>query len=320
MIEQISLIVVLSCMFITPLLFSCTSHGTRSKIRDREERKTNLDNKQKNKRFTKSEISTSFSSPRIPEVTKSESYKSSKSITTNRNQSMTPAKHSIKELLLLKVDKSEQSLSSWREQAFSETPPMVNESNKMNEQNRKDKKENSKFDAKLPIKSRTNFRSPSLETNSAKSGISQDGRINKTIKRKENQQLALSTSLPSTAEECRSQLFVEPSNLAWKSVIEIQQVKLTNPTKERIAVKVKCSNNNMYRVDPVYSFVNPGCSVPVRIMRYISSSKADKLVFLTTPANDDDEDPKLLFESMRLRTTLPLSHLDEYDSDGILLL
>ncbi|VDM50251.1 unnamed protein product [Toxocara canis] len=204
---------------------------------------------------------------------------------------MTPEKHSVKELLLLKVDKSEQSLSSWREQAFSETPPMVNESNKMNEQNGRP------------------FQHIPMHVSSPSGTAPLLGMI-----------IGYSLLVYVFLEECSSQLFVEPSNLAWKSVIEIQQVKLTNPTKERIAVKVKCSNNNMYRVDPVYSFVNPGCSVPVRIMRYISSSKADKLVFLTTPANDDDEDPKLLFESMRLRTTLPLSHLDEYDSDGILLL
>ncbi|VDM24947.1 unnamed protein product [Toxocara canis] len=33
---------------------------------------------------------------------------------------------------------------------------------------------------------------------------------------------------------------------------------LVNAGTERIVIKIKCSNNDLYRVSPVYSFLNPG--------------------------------------------------------------
>uniref|UniRef100_A0A0M3IWB5 Major sperm protein n=1 Tax=Ascaris lumbricoides TaxID=6252 RepID=A0A0M3IWB5_ASCLU len=130
-----------------------------------------------------------------------------------------------------------------------------------------------------------------------------------------------SESTKQNEQNIKSQLVVEPSKLAWKSVIEVQQIQITNPTKDRIAVKIKCSNNKIYRVDPVYSFVDPGSSLPLSITRYISSNKTDKLVFVTTPANMEDKDPKLLFEQTRLASIRqPLPFFDDYDVEDLFMI
>uniref|UniRef100_A0A914ZQS4 Major sperm protein n=1 Tax=Parascaris univalens TaxID=6257 RepID=A0A914ZQS4_PARUN len=129
-----------------------------------------------------------------------------------------------------------------------------------------------------------------------------------------------SESTKQNEQNIKSQLVVKPSKLAWKSVIEAQQIQITNPTKDRIAVKVKCSDNRIYRVDPVYSFVDPGSTLPLNVTRCISSNKSDKLVLVTVPANMEDNDPKLLFERTRLTSiSQPLPFLEDYDVEDLFM-
>lgn len=40
---------------------------------------------------------------------------------------------------------------------------------------------------------------------------------------------------------------------------------LVNKGYTRIAVKVKCSNNKLYKVSPVYSFIDPGASQDLEV-------------------------------------------------------
>ena len=47
---------------------------------------------------------------------------------------------------------------------------------------------------------------------------------------------------------------------------------LVNSGYTRIAVKIKCSDNGLYKVSPVYSFIDPGCSrdLEVSFLRYFA--------------------------------------------------
>ncbi|KAI6204701.1 Major sperm protein [Aphelenchoides besseyi] len=47
--------------------------------------------------------------------------------------------------------------------------------------------------------------------------------------------------------------------------------QLNNTGASRLAFKVKSSNNNEYRLKPVFGFVEPGASAPLEITRLVSS-------------------------------------------------
>ena len=77
------------------------------------------------------------------------------------------------------------------------------------------------------------------------------------------------------------ELKMEPAELRWSTAGGMQKISLLNQSAERQAIKVKCSDNNVYRVNPVYAFVEPGQTLNVDVMRQNGSNKVDKIVFVT---------------------------------------
>lgn len=54
-----------------------------------------------------------------------------------------------------------------------------------------------------------------------------------------------------------------------------------NPSERRYALKVKCTNNTQYRVDPIYSFVEPLNQREFEVLRMEGGdSKTDRLIFI----------------------------------------
>ena len=51
-----------------------------------------------------------------------------------------------------------------------------------------------------------------------------------------------------------------------------------NPTEERIAIKIKTSDNGLYRVSPVFAFIESGTAIPIEITRTSGPAKEDRLV------------------------------------------
>ncbi|EJW77635.1 hypothetical protein WUBG_11456, partial [Wuchereria bancrofti] len=90
-------------------------------------------------------------------------------------------------------------------------------------------------------------------------------------------------------------LKMEPRLLNWNISGGIQKVYLTNPSDERRAIKVKCSDNYLYRVSHVYSFVEPGETAGIDIIRQNGGAKPDKMIFLWTKADKGDENASKLF-------------------------
>jgi uncharacterized protein (DUF2126 family) len=41
---------------------------------------------------------------------------------------------------------------------------------------------------------------------------------------------------------------------------------MVNGSAERIAIKVKCSNNHRYRISPVYTVLEPGCAQRLQVI------------------------------------------------------
>ncbi|KAL6732568.1 hypothetical protein Aduo_003317 [Ancylostoma duodenale] len=86
---------------------------------------------------------------------------------------------------------------------------------------------------------------------------------------------------------------------------------LANPGEAKILFKVKCSNNNDYRVNPVFGFVDPAGQAPLEITRTGGAPKEDKLVIQWGPAPPDATDAQAAFPSVppdQLQSlTVPLS-------------
>nr|AAN08883.1 MSP-domain protein 5 [Ascaris suum]AAP76180.1 MSP-domain protein 5 [Ascaris suum] len=90
-------------------------------------------------------------------------------------------------------------------------------------------------------------------------------------------------------------LAVEPSDLRWTEEGGTRTIRISNLTNERQAMKVKCSDNYLYSVDPVYTFVEPGSRISVEVVRNNGALKLDEMVFVTTKAKADDQHAKSLF-------------------------
>ncbi len=69
-----------------------------------------------------------------------------------------------------------------------------------------------------------------------------------------------------------------PQALFTPNVPGASHHKLNNPTAGPLAVKVKCSDNALYRLRPVFAVVPPGGEIPLEVARGAGAPKQDKLV------------------------------------------
>ncbi|KAI6203916.1 hypothetical protein M3Y94_00612200 [Aphelenchoides besseyi] len=93
-------------------------------------------------------------------------------------------------------------------------------------------------------------------------------------------------------------LRMEPRELHFDKQGGFQKVHLHNPGTQRQAVKVKCSDNVLYRVSPVFGFIEPGNSLAFDVLRQNGEPKPDKLVFLVAETGDEAASAKAVFNSM----------------------
>lgn len=92
---------------------------------------------------------------------------------------------------------------------------------------------------------------------------------------------AVDVNIGAGAGADRDQIKMEPAELRWTASGGLQKISLMNQSGERQAIKVKCSDNAVYRVNPVYAFVEPGQTLNVDVLRQNGSNKVDKIVFVT---------------------------------------
>ncbi|VDM47959.1 unnamed protein product [Toxocara canis] len=74
-------------------------------------------------------------------------------------------------------------------------------------------------------------------------------------------------------------------------------VMLINVSAIRLAFKMRSSNNNNYRLRPVYGFVEATSMAPLEIIRLSGPVGADRLVAQFKVAPIDAQDPQSLFKS-----------------------
>ncbi|KAK6053596.1 MSP domain protein [Cooperia oncophora] len=71
--------------------------------------------------------------------------------------------------------------------------------------------------------------------------------------------------------------------------------KINNRGNKKLIYKIRCSNNNAYRVSPVFGFVDASGSANVEIIRLNGVPKEDKIVFQYTVAPADATDAQIAF-------------------------
>ncbi|KAH7724640.1 MSP domain-containing protein [Aphelenchoides avenae] len=72
---------------------------------------------------------------------------------------------------------------------------------------------------------------------------------------------------------------------------------LANLGDTRLAVKVRCSDNQLYRVYPVYSLIDAGQCQEFHITRLPGPAKCDKIVLQYVKCTESDNDAQKVFKA-----------------------
>ena len=81
---------------------------------------------------------------------------------------------------------------------------------------------------------------------------------------------------------------------------------ISNPGGDRFAIKIKTSDNALYKVTPVFQFVEPGASATIEISRSAGGAKTDKLVVQYAPVAADLATPQEAFPAGGAFPELPV--------------
>ena len=92
-------------------------------------------------------------------------------------------------------------------------------------------------------------------------------------------------------------LAADPASCTVPAAGGVATHNLVNSGAAKLAFKVKSSNNNEYRIKPVFGFVEPGASTPLEITRTSGAPKEDKLVIQYQDAPADCTNAQDAFKS-----------------------
>ncbi|GMR30027.1 hypothetical protein PMAYCL1PPCAC_00222, partial [Pristionchus mayeri] len=90
-------------------------------------------------------------------------------------------------------------------------------------------------------------------------------------------------------------LNIEPAETSFPATGGSATVKIVSSSESKLAFKVKTSNNQCYRVKPVFGFIEPKADSPLEIMRVDGPPKDDKLVVQWAEVPAEETDPKAPF-------------------------
>uniref|UniRef100_A0A915DCT9 Major sperm protein n=1 Tax=Ditylenchus dipsaci TaxID=166011 RepID=A0A915DCT9_9BILA len=89
---------------------------------------------------------------------------------------------------------------------------------------------------------------------------------------------------------------VEPNRAAFTTEGGVSKHMLMNHSQDRLAIKVRCSNNQYFRVNPVYSFLDCGAVSELEMIRLQGGlPRKDMLQLIFVVCRDNDADPSQLF-------------------------
>ncbi|KAL4002400.1 MSP (Major sperm protein) domain family protein [Acanthocheilonema viteae] len=92
-------------------------------------------------------------------------------------------------------------------------------------------------------------------------------------------------------------LNIDPPEVTFPAAGGSTTVHILNQTEGRLGFKVKSTNNDHYRVTPVYGFVSKGDKTELTIMRLQGPPKEDKFVVQWAEVPDEEDDPQAPFKA-----------------------
>ncbi|KAF8360342.1 hypothetical protein PRIPAC_87265 [Pristionchus pacificus] len=103
-------------------------------------------------------------------------------------------------------------------------------------------------------------------------------------------------------------LNIDPAETSFPAAGGNVTVKIVSTAESKLAFKVKTSNNECYRVKPVFGFIEPKADAPLEIMRMAGPPKDDKLVVQWAEVPPEETDPKASFaaQAQQGEVILPL--------------
>ncbi|KAI6197546.1 MSP domain-containing protein [Aphelenchoides besseyi] len=92
-------------------------------------------------------------------------------------------------------------------------------------------------------------------------------------------------------------LNIEPSSATFPAAGGNAKHEVVNLTDNRLGFKVKSSNNEHYRVKPVFGFVAPKGRTTLELIRLPGPAKEDKIVVQWAEVPAEEEDPQAPFKA-----------------------
>ncbi|XGW06191.1 hypothetical protein V3C99_016478 [Haemonchus contortus] len=158
------------------------------------------------------------------------------------------------------------------------------------EEKKEDEKKEEKKDEKKEGENKDEQKNEEGEKEGEKKGDEKDEEKEK----EKEEELPLDVTMPSESKEeppapggTKKGIMLSPSSLAWEPKASKQVFKVTNATEEKQAMKIKCSNNKIFRVNPVFAMIDVGKTINVVVFRSDGPVKPEKLLVLTTPFEGD---------------------------------
>uniref|UniRef100_A0A0K0FKF8 Major sperm protein n=1 Tax=Strongyloides venezuelensis TaxID=75913 RepID=A0A0K0FKF8_STRVS len=148
------------------------------------------------------------------------------------------------------------------------------------------------------VKSLTSTQSTSSKFSTNSFSLSNPVKLNTQEKSDQRKKLKLEKNLKEWQSKNYQQILVtlNKSELRWDDGTGgLQNVNLENPSRDRVAVKIKCSDNILYRVNPVYTIIEPEERITIDILRDAGTQKTDKLVFVLSKVDSDIKDAQVYY-------------------------
>ena len=92
-------------------------------------------------------------------------------------------------------------------------------------------------------------------------------------------------------------LTVDPTELIVPTTGGSVFLNVNSSFEGRAAFKVKISNLELYRVKPVYGFIDPKGTVKIEVLRFIGKGKEEKLVIQWAEVPADETEPQASFKA-----------------------
>ncbi|EFP07912.1 hypothetical protein CRE_14143 [Caenorhabditis remanei] len=114
----------------------------------------------------------------------------------------------------------------------------------------------------------------------------------------EKQMNQLVTKKEGNSKVSYTNIRVIPHEISFPQIGGLKHVRIKNSSGKRIVYMVKCSDNMMYSINPVYGIIENDKDAQINILRENGEAKYDKLVIITAVHTDKNKTAEQTFASL----------------------